>query len=163
MNTTQNQIKINGMVLAIEIAMEKNSYNIKKSFSYSKDLLKSVKADKNLVPNLHQSKDCDVIFIHLIPIMELNCIAIFLNFHRCPILLSNFQSCTIIRLVSFAIVHKLLFEPCSRNNNQMYFVIWLFSERDLHNISIACRAINLYSFSVLVKDAFSINLNHKND
>ncbi|HEY5124875.1 MAG TPA: hypothetical protein VIK14_14180 [Ignavibacteria bacterium] len=36
----------------------------------------------------------------------------------------------------------------------MYFVIWLFSERDRHNISIAGRAINLYSFSVRVKDAF---------
>lgn len=101
MNTNQNQIKIDGIVLAIDIVMSKINNNSKKSFSYSKELLKSLFTDKTLVKYNHQIQDCDVVFIHLIPIRELNCIAIFLNFIGFSIILCNFQFCTIIRLVSY--------------------------------------------------------------
>jgi len=152
-NTKQNQIKINGMILAIYIVMDKFSKNIKKSFSYSKELLKSLATKINLGKYFHQIQDCDVLFIHLIPIKELNCIAIFLNINGFSILLNNFQ------FYAFSIINKFMPETFSRNNNQMYFTIWLFSESDCNNFSIVGRAIILYSQKHLGEGAFSKPLN----
>lgn len=121
MNTNQNQIIINGIVLAIKIVMAKYLFYIKKSFSYSKELLKSLFTDKNLVKYNHQKQDFDVVFIRLIPFNELNCIAIFLNFIGFSIILCKFQFCIIIRSVSCNIVHfsKTIFLKLKRRQQTL--------------------------------------------